>query len=105
MYCWSREPSGEIMCTTIIRSGDAFRTVTPSRRTSSGSRGSATETRFCTSTCAVSMSVPGLNTTLMFSVPSPTDCEVMYSMLSTPFTSCSIGVATVCASTSAEAPG
>ena len=93
------------MCTTIIRSGDALRTVTPRRCTSSGRRGVATETRFCTSTCAISTSVPGLNTTLMFSVPSPTDCEVMYSMLSTPFTSCSIGVATVSASTSAEAPG
>jgi hypothetical protein len=93
------------MCTTIIRSGEALRTVTPSRCTSSGRRGTATETRFCTSTCAVSTSVPGLNTTLIVSVPSPTDCELMYSMLSTPFTSCSIGVATVCASTSADAPG
>ena len=26
MYCWSRLPSGEVMCTTIIRSGEALRT-------------------------------------------------------------------------------
>jgi hypothetical protein len=51
------------------------------------------------------MFVPALNTTLIDSVPSPTDCETMYSMLSTPFTSCSIGVATVSDSTCAEAPG
>ena len=50
---------------TIIRSGELLRTVTPSRCTSSGSRGTATETRFCTSTCAWSMLVPGLNTTLI----------------------------------------
>ena len=51
------------------------------------------------------MSVPGLNTTLIVSVPSPTDCEVMYSMLSTPLTSCSIGVATVSAITSRRGAG
>src|SRR5215469_17471742 len=51
------------------------------------------------------MLVPGLNTTSIDRVPSPTDWEVMYSMLSTPFTSCSIGVATVSDSTCAEAPG
>ena len=33
-------------------------TVMPLRRTSSGRRGSAAATRFCTSTCALSMSVP-----------------------------------------------
>jgi hypothetical protein len=77
MYCWSREPSGEIMCTTIIRSGEALRTAMPRRRTSSGRRGSATATRFCTSTWASSMLVPGLNTTLIDSRPSPVDCELM----------------------------
>jgi hypothetical protein len=105
MYCWSREPSREIMCTTIMRSGEALRTVTPRRWTVSGRRGCATATRFCTSTWSVSMLVPGLNTTSIDRVPSPTDCEVMYSMLSTPFTSCSIGVATVSDTTCADAPG
>ena len=37
---------------TIIRSGELFAVVMPSRRTSSGRRGSAIETRFWTSTCA-----------------------------------------------------
>ena len=105
MYCWSRLPSGEVMCTTIIRSGEALRTTRPSRCTSSGRRGWATATRFCTSTCAWSMSTPGLKVTLTVSWPSPVDCDEMYSMSSTPFTSCSIGVATVSAITSADAPG
>ena len=51
------------------------------------------------------MLTPGLKVTLTVSMPSPVDCEEMYSMSSTPFTSCSIGVATVWAITSAEAPG
>ena len=77
MYCWSRVPSGEVMCTTIIRSGEALRTTMPSRCTSSGRRGWATATRFCTSTWAWSMLTPGLNTTLIDSRPSPVDCELM----------------------------
>jgi hypothetical protein len=52
-------PSGEVRCTTMVRSGDSSRHVTPMRRTSSGRRGSAWLTRFCTCTCAMSGSVPG----------------------------------------------
>ena len=62
---------------TIIRSGEALRTWMPSWRTSCGRRGSAAETRFCTSTWAWSMSTPALNTTLIVTRPSPVDCEVM----------------------------
>ena len=75
MYCWSRVPFGESNSTTINWSGDAFLTASPSRRTASGRRASATATRFCTSDCACSTLVPGLNTTLTVSLPSPTDCE------------------------------
>ena len=49
------------MCTTIIRSGELLSVVTPSARTSSGRRGVAIATRFWTSTCALSRSVPSLN--------------------------------------------
>ena len=70
-------PSGEIRWITIIRSGDFFFTVTPMRCTSSGRRGIAIETRFCTSTWAWSMLVPGLKTTLICSAPSPVDCDTM----------------------------
>ena len=77
MYCWSSVPSGEIRWITSIRSGDFLRTVTPMRCTSSGRRGIAIETRFCTSTCAWSMLVPGLNTTSIVSAPSPVDCDTM----------------------------
>src|SRR5262245_13753196 len=51
------------------------------------------------------MFVPGLNTTSIDKEPSPIDWETMYNMLSTPFTSCSIGVATVSDNTWADAPG
>ena len=52
-------------------SGEFLRTVTPSRRTSSGSRGSAIATRFCTSTWAMSRSVPSAKVTVSDSWPSP----------------------------------
>jgi hypothetical protein len=93
------------MWMTIIRSGEDFSTLTPRRRTCSGRRGSAMATRFCTSTCASSISVPSLKVTDMVTRPSPVDWLSMYSMPSTPLTSCSIGVATVSETTSAEAPG
>ena len=44
--------------------GDFFLTVTPRRFTRSGSTGSARLTRFCTSTCAMFRSMPGLNVTV-----------------------------------------
>ncbi|KAG1199452.1 hypothetical protein G6F35_012508 [Rhizopus arrhizus] len=49
------------MCTTINTSGDVFCVTTPMRCTSSGRRGKARETRFCTWICAMSGSVPCLN--------------------------------------------
>jgi hypothetical protein len=61
------------MCTTIIRSGELFRVVTPSRRTSSGRRGSAMETRFWTSTWAASRSVPSAKVTVSDIAPSPVE--------------------------------
>ena len=52
-------------------SGEFLRTVTPIRRASSGSRGSAIATRFCTSTWARSRSVPSAKVTVSASWPSP----------------------------------
>ena len=43
---------------------DCFRVVRPCRLTSSGSRGSAAATRFCTSTVAMSTSTPTSNVTV-----------------------------------------
>ena len=96
---------GESRCTTIIRSGEALRTVTPRLRTSGGRRGWATDSRFWTSTLAISRLVPTLKVTVSCMLPSLVDSEVMYSMLSTPLTSCSMGVAMVAATVSALAPG
>ncbi len=60
-----------------MRSGELLRVVTPSRRTSSGSFGSATATRFWTSTCALSRSVPSLKVMVIETLPSPVDCDDM----------------------------
>ena len=89
----------------MSRSGDCFCVVTPSRRTSSGSRASAIATRFCVSTCALSRSVPSLKVTVILAWPSLVEMLLMYSMSSTPLISCSIGVATVSATICAVAPG
>jgi hypothetical protein len=84
---------------------DCFLVVTPMALTTSGSFGWAMATRFWTSTCAVSGSVPILNVTVMRSEPSFVACDSMYSMFSTPFTCSSMGEATVAATVSAVAPG
>ena len=62
-------------------------------------------TRFWTSTWAWSRSVPSSKVMVSVMVPSADDWEYMYNMFSTPLTSCSMGVATVSAITSALAPG
>ena len=84
---------------------DALRTMTPWRRTSSGSRGTAACTRLLTLIAARSGSEPIANVTLIISVPSPELTDCMYSMFSTPLISFSSGAATVSAMVSAVAPG
>src|SRR5439155_21984911 len=86
-------------------SGDRFLTVTPMARVTSGSDGVAMATRFCTSTWAVFTSVPSAKVTSRVYEPSLPDCEDMYSMPSTPTTCCSMGAATVSATTWELAPG
>ena len=54
-----------VIAATIRKSVDCLVTVTPIWRTWSGRRGSASATRFWTSTCAVSISVPGWNVTVI----------------------------------------
>ncbi len=61
----------------MVRSGELFTVVTPSRCTSSGSRGSAWLTRFCTSCCARSGEVPSLKVTFSVMRPSEVACEDM----------------------------
>jgi hypothetical protein len=77
----------------------------PIRRTSSGSLGSATATRFCTRTCETSRSTPSSKVIVRVMEPSLADCDSMYIIPSTPLISCSRGVATVSAITSGVAPG
>ena len=69
--------SGETRCTTMVKSGELLTVVTPSWRTSSGSRGSAWLTRFCTCTCARSTSVPTRKVTVRVSTPSEVACDDM----------------------------
>ena len=54
----------------MVRSGALLIVVMPRVRTSLGSRGSACATRFCTSCCALSGSVPSRNVTLSVINPS-----------------------------------
>ena len=63
-------PVGDSMCTTMMKLGELFTVVTPSWRTSSGSRGRAWLTRFWTWICARSRSVPILKVTVRVSTPS-----------------------------------
>src|SRR5262245_43676843 len=105
MKSWSRDLSGEKRCTTSIRSGEAFCTVTPTWRTSCGSRGCAMATRFCTCTWAMSRLVPRSKVTAMVKRPSAVEFDDMYSMFSTPLIWSSMGATTVEATTSELAPG
>ena len=86
-------------------SGDRFLTVTPMALDHVGQVGSAMATRFCTSTWAMFRSVPSSKVTVRVYEPSLVLCDDMYSMPSTPLTCCSIGAATVSATTWALAPG
>ena len=61
----------------IIRSGDRLMVDTPTCLTSLGSVGMARLTRFCTSTWAMFRSVPTLNVTFNWYVPSLLDWESM----------------------------
>src|SRR5438045_1552577 len=105
MNSGSYDPSGENICTTSVMSGDAFFTDNPCRTTSCGSTGSASDTRFCTCTCAVSRFVPSLKVMVSFIAPSLVLWLLMYIMFSTPLTCSSMGVATVEATVWALAPG
>src|SRR5205807_5542323 len=73
--------------------------------TDTGRSGIASCTRFCTMTRAVLRSVPTSNVTNSVYVPVLPESDVMYSMPGTPLTCCSIGAATVSATTWALAPG
>ena len=86
-------------------SGVFLRIVIPWFCTSVGNCGMASATRFCTLTTAAFRSVPISKVTVKEYVPSLPDCDDMYSMPSTPLTCCSMGAATVSATTWALAPG
>ncbi len=61
----------------MVRFGELFTVVTPIWRTSSGRRGSARWTRFCTAVSACSTLVPILKVTVSASAPSEVFCEDM----------------------------
>ncbi len=89
----------------MMKSGELLTVVTPMARTSAGRRGSAWETRFWTSCCALSGSVPSLKVTVVVKTPSEVAWLFMYSMSSTPLICSSSGVATVSEMTTGLAPG
>ncbi len=86
-------------------SGDIFRVVTPVCFSTSGNCGKARFTRFCTSTWARFKFMPCWNVTVRLYEPSLAQFDDMYIIPSTPLTCCSIGAATVSATTWALAPG
>jgi hypothetical protein len=101
----SFEPFGEFSAMTTRKFCERLATMTPLRRTSSGSRGVASCTRLLTLKVALSVSVPTSKVAVMVTVPLEADDELKYSMPSMPESCSSIGAATVRASVSAEAPG
>src|ERR1700677_4496392 len=86
-------------------SGAFFFVVTPVCLMTSGINGNARATRFWTITCARFKSTPSLKVIVRLYEPSLVHCDAMYIMFSTPLTCCSIGAATVSATTWALAPG
>ena len=81
-----------------------FLVVTPVFFTSIGKVEVACNTRFWVSIVALSKSVPMSKVTDNDMFPSPELVDCMYSMFSTPFTFCSMGVATACSTLRALAP-
>jgi hypothetical protein len=76
----------------------------PTCFTSFGSRPSTPDTRFCTSTAAMSMSRSTSKVTVTVDEPLLPLDEVMYCMPSTPLSACSIGCVTAVSTISALAP-
>ena len=79
--------------------------MTPWRRVSSGRRASTCLTRLLTLTAAWSISVPISNVTSTVVTPELVELDDIYIIPSTPVIAFSIGAATVCSSTKADAPG
>ena len=76
MYRSSKRPSGEYTAITCRKLDEPFSTVTPCRRTSSGSRDSACLTRLLTFSAAVSTSVPMSNVTSICTSPFDDEFEL-----------------------------
>jgi len=98
-------PLLEVSATIKRKLDDACRIWMPWRRTSSGSRCSTARRRFCTSICAMSISVPDSNVTVIEALPFDWLVEDMYRKPSTPLSSCSITWVTLVSSVAASAPG
>src|SRR5688572_27543431 len=97
-------PLSGYMATAETKFVLTFWTVTPSWRTSAGSRPIAWLTRFCTSTAAMSGSRVTSNVTVIWLKPLLVLLEDMYRMPSMPLMACSSGVVTAVSTVSALAP-
>ncbi len=65
----SSAPDFDVSATIIRKPALACRTVMPWRLTSSGRRASTVLSRFCTSVCAISISVPASKVSVIDAVP------------------------------------
>src|SRR5579862_9568840 len=97
-------PLGAYTATIISMLGFNALTVMPNRLATAGNKGEAILTRFCTSSVAISISVPILKVTFMDISPLLVLLLCIYSMPGVPFTWASMGVGTVCSTVWASAP-
>ncbi len=84
---------------------EADSTITPFCRTTGGRRGSTDLSLFCTSTCAIAESVPGLKVAVIFAWPEVSDADSKYSRFRTPDSSRSMRLSTLSFIVCGVAPG
>jgi hypothetical protein len=100
----SYSPCSEYAAAASTKFVDTFVTDRPTCFTSFGSRPSACEMRFCTSTAATSRFLDTSKVTVIPHDPSLPLEEVMYCIPSTPLIACSSGIVTAVSTVCAFAP-
>src|SRR5262245_18865364 len=98
-------PSSELNANHISQLLLDFVTCMPSCCTTCGRFGVASDSLFCTCTCATSGLVPGAKVSVIVALPESSLVDDMYRKLSRPLICCSITCVTVSSTVFAEAPG
>ncbi|CAB3774378.1 hypothetical protein LMG30113_07574 [Burkholderia paludis] len=98
-------PSSELKASTSRKLLLDFVTDRPNCCTTCGRTGVASDSLFCTWTCAMSALVPGAKVSVIVALPESSLVDDMYRKLSRPLICCSITCVTVSSTVFAEAPG